>query len=202
MDMKRGLPLCTVALSLAFAWGCNSLVENKKPPDVSDRNTRTLPLSISVVPAWSGPSRRGISMATNTIDTSYVIVTNVSDDAQTAFETSNSWGYYAVSFELQTVDGRTLTITKKPQAFTKNTPTTFVIPPGEQMVFPVKLDAEWDAVPPLPIADETPTAVTLKAIYEVKPTPESAQQKVWSGRVESRAYHFNFRHWLARAEAK
>jgi len=56
-------------------------------------------------------------MATNTIDTSYVIVTNVSDDAQTAFETSNSWGYYAVSFELQTVDGRTLTITKKPQAF-------------------------------------------------------------------------------------
>jgi hypothetical protein len=198
--MKRSFLLCTVALSLAFAWGCNSLVE-KKPSEVSDRKTRTLPLSISFVPAWSGPSGRGISMATNTLDTFYVIVTNVSDDVQTAFRTSNSWGYYAVSFELQTVDGRTFAISKKPQAFTKNTPTTFVIPPREQMVFPIKLDAEWDAVPPLPIADETPLAVTLKAIYEVKPTPESAQQKVWSGRVESRAYHFNFRHWLARADA-
>src|SRR5437660_522246 len=111
MDMKRSILLCTVALSLAFAWGCNTLLE-KKPTDVSDRKTRTLPLSISLVPAWSGPSGRGISMATNTPDTSYVIVTNVSNDAQTAFRTSNSWGYYALSIELQTVDGRTLAITK------------------------------------------------------------------------------------------
>src|SRR6185437_3504183 len=73
MDMKRSFLLCTAALSLAFAWGCNSLVE-KKPSEVSDRKTRTLPLSISFVPAWSGPSGRGISMATNTLDTFYVIV--------------------------------------------------------------------------------------------------------------------------------
>lgn len=89
-------------------------------------------------------------MATNTVDTFYVILTNVSGEAQAIFRTSNSWGYYALSFELQTAGGPTLTITKKPQAFTKNNPTTFVIPPSEQMVFPIKLDDEWDAVPPLP----------------------------------------------------
>jgi hypothetical protein len=53
-----------------------------------------------------------------------LILTNVSNEAQGAFETSNSSGYYAVSFELQTADGRTVAITKKLQAFTKNTPTT------------------------------------------------------------------------------
>ncbi len=98
-------------------------------------------------------------MATNTLDTFYVILTNVSNEAQGAFETSNRWGNYAVSFELQTADGRTVAVTKKLQAFTKNTPTTFVIPPREQMVFPIKLDDEWDALPPLPIADEKPVAV-------------------------------------------
>ncbi len=138
-------------------------------------------------------------MAKNTVDTFYVVLTNVSGEAQAAFRTSNSWGYYAVSFELQTIDGRAVALTKKPQGFTKNNPTTFVIPPGEQMVYPIKLDDEWDAVPPPPVAGESPIAVTIKAIYEVKPTPESAQQHVWSGRVESEAYHFNFRHWLEHA---
>jgi hypothetical protein len=138
-------------------------------------------------------------MATNTLDNFYVILTNVSKEDQLAFEDSHSWGFYAVSFELQMPDGRIVAITKKPQGFTRNIPTTFMIPPGEQMVYPIRLDKEWDAVPPLPIADETPIAVTIKAIYEVKPTPESAQQKVWTGRMESRGYHFSFWHWVEHA---
>jgi len=134
-------------------------------------------------------------MATNTIDIFYVILTNVSKEAQAAFRTSNSWGYYAVSFELRTADGHVVAITKKPQGFTKNNPTTFVIPPGEHMVYPIRLDDDWSAVPLLPTADETPISVTVKAIYEVKPTPESAQQDVWTGRVESSSCSFGFRHW-------
>jgi hypothetical protein len=97
-------------------------------------------------------------------------------------------------------DGRIVVITKKPVGFTRNMPSTFVIPPGEQMVYPVRLDNEWDAVPPLPKADET-LAVTIKAIYEVKSTPESAEQKVWTGRAESKGYHFDLRHWLEHAAA-
>jgi hypothetical protein len=139
-------------------------------------------------------------MATNTLDDFYVILTNVSKEPQSAFRTSNSWGYYALSFEMQMPDGRIVVITKKPVGFTRNMPSTFVIPPGEQMVYPVRLDNEWDAVPPLPKADET-LAVTIKAIYEVKSTPESAEQKVWTGRAESKGYHFDLRHWLEHAAA-
>jgi len=140
-------------------------------------------------------------MAANTIDTFYVLLTNVSKDAQAVFKTSNSWGYYAVWFELRTGDGRIVAITKKPAGFTKNNPSTFVIPPGEPMVYPIKLDKDWGAASSLPTADEQAVDVTVKAIYELKPTAESAQQHVWGGRAESTVYHFKFRHWSEHSAA-
>ena len=57
---------------------------------------------------------------------SYVVLTNVSKESQSAFEPWHSWGYYAVSFEVQTEDGRKFTIFKKPTDFTRNIPSTFV----------------------------------------------------------------------------
>jgi hypothetical protein len=159
------------------------------------QKTDSSPFVVSLVPTWSGVSGRGISMAANTLDTFYVLLTNVSPQVQAAFRTSNSWGYSAISFELRTGNGRIVAITKRPEDFTKNNPSTFVIPPGEQMVYPIKLDGAWVAGAPLPKADEEPVDVTLKAIYEVKPTPESTGQKVWTGRVESAEYHLKFRHW-------
>lgn len=134
-------------------------------------------------------------MAGNTLDTFYVLLTNVSKQDQEVFETWNSWGYYAVSFELRTDDGRIVVIMKKPIEFTRNSSTTFVISPGEQMVYPIKLGNTWDAAFPLPTADEQPVDVSVKAIYEIKSTRESTLQHVWTGRVESNVYHFKFRHW-------
>ncbi len=61
-----------------------------------------------------------------------------------------------MSFELRTRDGRVVAIIKKPTVFTKNNPSTFLIPPSQQMVYPIKLDNEWGAASPLPIADEDP----------------------------------------------
>ena len=140
-------------------------------------------------------------MAANTLDTFYVLLTNVSKQDQEVFETWNSWGYYAVSFELRTDDERIVTITKKPVGFTRNGSTTFVISPDAQMVYPNKLDKAWDAASPLPTADEQPVDVTVKAIYEIKRTRESTQQHVWTGRVESMVYHFMFRHWSEHSAA-
>ncbi len=165
---------------------------------IDPQKPEKLPFAVSVVPARSASSGRGISMAANTLDTFYVLLTNVSAQGQTVFETSNSWGYYAVLFELRTGDGRVVAITKKQTGFTRNVPSTFWIPPGEQMVYPIKLDGEWVAGARLPIADEEPVDVTLKAIYEVKATPEATRQNVWTGRIESTEYHFKFRHWSAR----
>ena len=42
---------------------------------------------------------------------------------------------------------------------------------------------------------------TLVQDYEVDPTPESVQQKVWTGSAESSGYHFNFWHWFEDAAA-
>lgn len=62
------------------------------------------------------------------------------------------------------------------------------------MVYPISLDEQWDVIPMLPMADQTPIKISIKAIYEVNPTPEAAEEKVWTGRTESKTYDFNFRH--------
>lgn len=74
-----------------------------------------------------------------------------------------------------------------------NIPSTFLVPPGEHQVYAIRLDKWWEARPALSKRDETPIA--LKAIYEVKPTPEATQYKVWTGRIESRVYKLNLRQW-------
>jgi hypothetical protein len=134
-------------------------------------------------------------MAKKSPDAFYVVLTNTSGEPQAVFETWNSWGYQSVSLEVETADGHKFAISKKPQKFTVNFPSTFVIPPGEEMVYPISLDDKWAAVPPLPMADETPIPITIRAIYEVGPSPETSKEKVWVGRLESSSYHFKFRHW-------
>lgn len=71
---------------------------------------------------------------------------------------------------------------------------TLLIPSGEHMVFPISPDEDWDSIPPLPMIHATPMPITIKAIYEVTPTPESAQWKVWTGRLESNTYDFKLIH--------
>ena len=123
----------------------------------------------------------------------YVVLTNVSAEPQAVWEYWNSWGYQTVSIELTTVDSRKYLVSRRQEDFTRNFPSTFLIEPGEHQVYAIRLDQEWDTHPSLPKAAETP--ITLKAIYEVVPTPEAAQYKVWTGRLESRTYKFNLRQW-------
>ena len=192
--MKTNFFRGTLALLAAFVAGYTT-------PHGLTQKTGVSPFVVSVVPAWSGQHGRGISMARDIRDVFYVLLTNTSQDAQMAFLASNSWGYYAVSFEMQLTGNEAILIRKKPQLFSKNTPAAFLIPPGEQMVYPIKLDDEWEATSPLPIADETPVPVAMTAIYKLDATPESARQKIWVGRAQSAVYHFYFRHWVERPSA-
>ena len=194
-------------LNTAFLLATLAISSNNVGYTMGDSQQETKPnsspFSVTIVPSWSqgsGPacksSCRGISMAANTLDTFYVLLTNVSTRPQAVFKPSNSWGYYAISFELRTSDQRIVTINRKQAAFTKNNPATFVIFPGEQMIYPIKLDDAWIADSRLPIANEEPADVTLKAIYKIVPTPDASQTGVWTGRIESKRYHFQFRHWV------
>jgi hypothetical protein len=123
----------------------------------------------------------------------YVVFTNVSAEPQAVWEYWNSWGYQTISFELRTADGRKFTVTMREQGFTANFPSTFLIEPGEHQVYAIRLDNEWETHPALPKAAEMP--IILKAFYEVLPTPEAAQYKVWTGRLESRTYKLKLRQW-------
>jgi hypothetical protein len=150
--------------------------------------TSAPPFSLSIVPGIGG-----ITMAKNKPREFYAVITNVSGGPQSIWQYWNSWGYQAVSFELTMADGKKFALSKKEQNFTVNFPSTFAVERGEHQVYPIKLDEEWEAHPALPKADEIPVA--LKAVYEVSPTPEASQYKVWTGRLESHSYSVSLRQW-------
>jgi hypothetical protein len=75
-----------------------------------------------------------------------------------------------------------------------NYPSTFLIPAAEQQVYAIRLDKRWVMHPKL--GGDTEIPVSLKAIYRVGSTPEATKNKVWVGRVESKAYDFTL--WRVR----
>ncbi len=146
------------------------------------------PFLLSVV-----PGRSGITMAKSKPDEFYVVLTNVSREPQPVWETWNSWGYQTISFELTTPDGKKSIVSKGPEDFTINFPSTFLIKSGEHQVYAIRLDEWWETHPALPKREEMP--ITLKAAYEVTPSPEAIEYKVWTGRLESHSYNFSLRQW-------
>jgi hypothetical protein len=123
----------------------------------------------------------------------HVVLTNVSKETQPVFETWNSWGYQAVSFEFVMPDGKQTVVSVSDQNFTVNSPSTFHILPGEHQIFPIRLDKTWEMKPKPALAPEM--EVTLKVIYEVMESSESKKQHVWAGRVESAPFKLTLRHW-------
>ncbi len=130
-------------------------------------------------------------MAGEKADEFYVVLTNVSKVAQPVFESWNSWGYQAVSFEFTTADGRKFHRLKDDQIFTRNFPSTFLIPPGEHQVFPIRLDKQWLVSPDFASAKNDETPIVLTAVYRVGISPEAGKQQVWTGRIESKSYQVN-----------
>ncbi len=151
------------------------------------------PFSLAVVPTRSFGDGGIIAMSHDKPQDFYVVLTNVSGEPQVVWELWNSWGYQTISFELTTANGKRFVLSRGPQGFTKNNPSTFSVQPGEHEVYAIHLDKSWLTAPAFPKADEMP--ITLKAVYQVSPTPEATEHKVWAGRVESHTYHFTLRQW-------
>jgi hypothetical protein len=151
------------------------------------------PFSLAVVPSWSYGDRVIIEMSGNRPRDFYVVLTNVSGVSQNVWETSNSWGYRTISFELTTDDGKKVIVSRGPEVFTKNNPSTFAIQPNEHQAYAIHLDKWWVTNSPLRKSDEMP--ISVKAIYEVPATQEARERKVWIGRIESHTYNFTLRQW-------
>jgi len=151
------------------------------------------PFSLAIVPELSSSEGESIAMANYKPRDFYVVLTNISQEPQAVWGYWNSWGYKTISFEVTTADGKKSRILKRDEVFTVNFPSTFVVKPSEHQVFVIHLDKWWQARPALPKADLMP--ITLRAVYEVLPTPEANQYKAWTGRIESRNYNFKLRQW-------
>jgi hypothetical protein len=151
------------------------------------------PFTLSITPSDSSVDTRGITMAVRQPQEFYVVLTNVSNEPQAVWEYWNSWGYQTISFEFTMPNNQRVVVSKRPHDFNKNFPSTFLIPPGEHQVYPVRLDKDWEVGSTFSKLGET--SVVVKAIYEVSITPESARYKVWTGRVESASYRFTLGRW-------
>jgi hypothetical protein len=137
------------------------------------------PFTLSIVPSESS-AKEGAAMEITrkpnyagqvpSVDTFYLVLTNVSAKPQPVFEFRNSWGTYAISLEIKMQDGKKY-IARYRGIFTMNYPSTFLVQPEEHMVYPMRLDGWWAPEPELPKTEYLP--VTLKAIYKIEPlTPE------------------------------
>src|SRR5258708_39482375 len=124
--MKQNVLSWALGALLTSNSGC-STQHAGQPPASPSQSLGHSPFLVSVVPtrSFAEPFGRGISIAKKSPGSFYVILTNVSKEPQAAFEAWNSWGYQAVSFEVRTADGHPFAISKKPQGFTRNFPSTF-----------------------------------------------------------------------------
>jgi len=150
------------------------------------------PFNLSIVPTSSTSDSRVITIASQKPHEFYVVLTNVSNKPQPVWETSNSWGSRTISFEFQFGNNPPILVARGPEGFTVNRPSTFLIPPGEHKVYPIRLDKWWDT---RGIPKSTEASVRIKAIYEVSKTPEASEYNVWVGGVESPYYEMTLSQW-------
>jgi hypothetical protein len=185
-------PVLTITLLLCLT-GCRAVpAPSNANTDLTVSQTQKTPFTLSIVPTTSSSDSRVITIASQKPDEFYVVLTNISNEPQSVWETWNSWGSQTISFELKFGNNPPILIARGPETFTRNFPSTFLIPPGEHNVYPIRLDKWWD-VRSIPKSMEM--AVSLKAVYEVQVTPEAATYHVWTGRVESGNYNVALRQW-------
>jgi hypothetical protein len=169
---------------IKIAWSVCSLL----CAPVFSRAEEAPPFTLTVTPSYSGDQRQGIYMGNDNKRSFDVVLTNTSKVPQPVWETWNSWGYQTVSFQITTTKGGVCTVRVKPHVFTRNFPSVFEIAPGESQVYPIVLDEKWETDPKLEKLNER--IITLKAVYQVSKDPQAAEDHVWCGKVESKAYQF------------
>ena len=160
-----------IILFLCLA-GCRAVPAPSNPnSNLTVPQAQKTPFTLSIVPTRSSLDSRLITIASQKPDEFYVVLTNISSEPQAVWETWNSWGSQTISFEFTLPDNRRVVVSKGPQGFTMNFPSTFLIPPGEHKVYPIRLDKWWDVGS---IPKSTEMQISLKAVYEVPVTPEAA----------------------------
>lgn len=115
-----------------------------------------------------------------------VIVQNHSSTDARIWDTGNTWGDDALSFEV-TAAGQNALVSiakKRLQRYTRNVPSSVVIAPGTQHEIPFDLgDGTWD----LAVAQKllVHAGAQIRAIYDSGDSPEVQAQGVWRGQLRT-----------------
>lgn len=142
-------------------------------------STSSLRLAIAV-PLWRGS--RTVFL-TSHASHFHVVLENISQDPIRIWSEACSWGYEALSFEMQTPHGMVL-IRRKSINWKQNTPDYILLNPTELQIFDIYFASEeWQRFP-LPSAQHSLTLM-LRAVYTVSSDPLSKRFNVWSGRLTS-----------------
>ena len=110
---------------------------------------------------------------------------NPTDAPARVWQLGNSWGGAAWSLQLATLDGaRVFTLRPSNRGYTRNLPRFIEVPAhGQVDVELTPSRPEWTSGEDLsPLKD---AQVSVRAVLEIEPTPESEKHHVACGRVES-----------------
>lgn len=146
---------------------------------------RASDLSVEVVPEGSKTEGFTISLKVPF----HVVLTNTGDHDLTLWKEWCSDGYFNLSFEFTSQDGKVIKVEKAGRDWAKNFPDGFVVKPGGHFVLPVTFSSnepgayQWTGI------ESLQGVMTLKAIYKNasdfipngNPIP-----KPWVGQVESK----------------
>jgi hypothetical protein len=112
-----------------------------------------------------------------------VVLVNTTRADIRVWRMGNQWGDASLSFEVLQGD-QTWHIVRQPQVYTRNVPSSVVVPAGSthEWLFNLR-DGQWDAGAPL---DQwiIPGA-QLIAIFDVPLSTEAVEQGVWTGQLRS-----------------
>ncbi len=127
----------------------------------------------------------------------HVVVTNESDKETRLWEPWNSWGCQNLQFEVLDDAGNHIhSITYAQTWFTRNSPSCITLAPGDHHVFEINFRGAWRDSFLAAAMMGSQSCLHLRAVYQISPTKESDQHRVWTGRVQSSVnkYAFEFQH--------
>lgn len=115
-----------------------------------------------------------------------VVLSNTGGADVKAWNTGNSWGDTVLSFEVLH-EGSTRHLVRRPQEYTRNVPSSFVLRAGEKHEWPFELiDDDWEG--DAPVSQLLARGAELVALYHVPPTPEADTHGVWTGTLRSNPF--------------
>jgi len=170
----------------AILLACSKQSAANEEPVKTGTQVNASPFTLSIVPpdCEDQPKNGNRVIDAEMASQFYVVLTNTSDKPVTIFKDGCPWGYYNLSFEAVTSEGKTVKLEKSQYEDWNDTNIyTFCIPSGGSYVFVVRFTEKWNN---LQEASSTYKPAMLKAVYEQKKNEKDWKNRVWIGRVESK----------------